>query len=251
MPEINQIASVLDDGELLNLPQLTEAAMTSAQSLCELGIKFCLNLLVSWIIIRFLYYPKSCRRDYFFTFLTFSSAMLLLLYMMGSVDVGVGLTLGLFAIFGIIRYRTETVPIREMTYLFVIIALAAVNGLSPVYSVRDALGEHPFYAVSWGRVAVTAVANLLVVGLIWLLENTSLLKHYSSRTILYDRIDLLVPARKSELMEDLQKRTGTVIEKIEIGNMDFLKDAAYIRIFFRPETGEKALTESITKLKSF
>ena len=123
----------INDDMLLDVQTITDAMMTTSQKLGELGIRFALNLLVCWILVHFFYYRKSRRRDYYFTFLVFSSAMLILLYIMGNVEVGVGLTLGLFAIFGVIRYRTETVPIREMTYLFVIIALAAVNGLAPLY----------------------------------------------------------------------------------------------------------------------
>ena len=121
----------LADEELIDVQTITDAMMTTSQSLTELAIRFLLNLAVCWILVQFFYYRKSKRRDYYFTFMVFSSAMLLLLYMMGNAEVGVGLTLGLFAIFGVIRYRTETVPIREMTYLFVIIAVAAVNGLAP------------------------------------------------------------------------------------------------------------------------
>ena len=119
----------LADEELFDVQSITDAMMTTSQSFAELAIRFFLNLLVCWILVQFFYYRKSRRRDYYFTFMVFSSAMLMLLYVMGNVEVGVGLTLGLFAIFGVIRYRTETVPIREMTYLFVIIALAAVNVL--------------------------------------------------------------------------------------------------------------------------
>ena len=123
--------AALDESELLGIQSLSDPMMSTAQSLTELALRFILNLLSCLVTVRLLYYPKSRRRDYVFTFVTFSSTMLLLLYAMGRVDVGVGLTLGFFAIFGVIRYRTETVPIREMTYLFVIIAIAAVNGLTP------------------------------------------------------------------------------------------------------------------------
>lgn len=121
------------DEDFFDFQTITEAMMTTTQSMVELLIRFFLNLIICWIIVQFFYYKKSRRRDYYFTFMIFSSAMLMLLYIMGNVEIGVGLTLGLFAIFGVIRYRTETVPIREMTYLFVIIALAAVNGLAPLY----------------------------------------------------------------------------------------------------------------------
>jgi hypothetical protein len=105
----------MNDDLPLDVQTITDAMMTTAQKVTELGIRFALNLLVCWILVHCFYYRKSRRRDYYFTFMIFSSAMLTLLYIMGNVEVGVGLTLGLFAIFGVIRYRTETVPIREMT----------------------------------------------------------------------------------------------------------------------------------------
>ena len=157
----------LADDEVFDVQTITDAMMTPAQSLTELGLRFFLNLLVCWILVQFFYYRKSRRRDYYFTFLVFSSAMVLLLYMMGNAEVGIGLTLGLFAIFGVIRYRTETVPIREMTYLFVIIALAALNGLSPIYHLVGDVTDHPHYVLSGSSLGITALANGLVIGLIW------------------------------------------------------------------------------------
>jgi len=174
------------DEEIFDVQTITDAMMTTGQSLTELGIRFLLNLLVCWLLVHFFYYRKSHRRDYYFTFMVFSSAMVLLLYMMGNAEVGVGLTLGLFAIFGVIRYRTETVPIREMTYLFVIIALAALNGLSPLYRLVGAVTDHPHYALDAGTVGVTALANLLY--------NWGLAHFDASRAGVYLNVEPLVGA---------------------------------------------------------
>ena len=221
----------LADDEFIDVQSITDAMLTPVQSLTELAIRFFLNLVVCWIIVRFFYYRKSCRRDYYFTFLVFSSAMLMLLYMMGNVEVGVGLTLGLFAIFGVIRYRTETVPIREMTYLFVIIALAAMNGLSPVFRLSGAGTSDAHYLLDWGAMGVSVIANGLVVLLIWILESEKLLRHTSAKLILYDKIELIVPERRAELVADLEKRVGMKVDSVEIGHVDFLRDAAYINSF--------------------
>ncbi len=230
---------------------IAEAVMTTTQSFAELGIRFLLNLLVCWIIIQFFYYRKSKRRDYYFTFIIFSSAMLLLLYMMGKVDVGVGLTLGLFAIFGVIRYRTETVPIREMTYLFVIIAIAAVNGLAPVYEVVDSMGNAPHYDLSEGSLLVTVVANVLMIVLIGIFETDRLIHHTSTKLVLYDRIELIVPERREELIADLEARIGIKVTSIEIGHVDFLKDAAYIKVNYNLENGEVNSVDQLMKAKEF
>ncbi|MBP5572096.1 MAG: DUF4956 domain-containing protein [Bacteroidales bacterium] len=234
------------DDMLLDVQTITDAMMTTAQKINELGIRFALNLLVCWLLVHFFYYKKSRRRDYYFTFMIFSSAMLTLLYIMGNVEVGVGLTLGLFAIFGVIRYRTETVPIREMTYLFVIIALAAVNGLAPLFHLT---GAH--YVLSWGNVGVMALVNLLVVLLVWVLESESLVKHTTTKLVLYDRIELIVPEKRDELIADLEKRLGVKIDNIEIGHVDFLRDAAYIKVFYRLEKGESNSINTLTRAKDY
>lgn len=241
----------LADDELFDVQTITDAMMTTGQSLTELAIRFFLNLLVCWLIVQFFYYRKSHRRDYYFTFMVFSSAMVLLLYMMGNADVGIGLTLGLFAIFGVIRYRTETVPIREMTYLFVIIALAALNGLSPIYHLAGAVTDHPHYALAPGAVGVTVLANLLVVGLIWILESGRFLAHTSTKLVLYDRIELIVPERRAELVEDLEKRLGLKVDNLEVGHVDFLKDAAFIKVYYTLDKGQTATIDQLTKAKDF
>lgn len=242
----------LDAGDelLLDVQTITDAMMTTAQKVAELGIRFALNLLVCWILVHCFYYKKSKRRDYYFTFMVFSSAMLTLLYIMGNVEVGVGLTLGLFAIFGVIRYRTETVPIREMTYLFVIIALAAANGLAPVYQIVD-VSTAPHYALSWGNVGVMALVNLLVVALVAVLESEKLVAHTATKLVLYDNIALIVPEKREELKADLEKRLGFPIENMEIGHVDFLKDSAFIKVYYHLPKGESNSVNMITRAKDY
>ena len=241
----------LADDAIMDVQTIADAMMTTAQSFTELAIRFFLNLAVCWILVQFFYYRKSRRRDYYFTFMLFSSAMLMLLYIMGNVEVGVGLTLGLFAIFGVIRYRTETVPIREMTYLFVIIALAAMNGLAPVYRLIGATSSNPHYELSAGTVGIMLLSNALIVCLIWVLESEKLLKHTSTKLVLYDRIDLIVPERREELIADLEKRVGVKVINLEIGHVDFLKDAAFIKIFYNLEKGQSGSIDSLTRAKDF
>ncbi len=244
-------AYTLADDEFIDVQSITDAMMTPVQSLTELAIRFFLNLLVCWIIVQFFYYRKSRRRDYYFTFMVFSSAMLMLLYMMGNVEVGVGLTLGLFAIFGVIRYRTETVPIREMTYLFVIIALAAMNGLAPIFKLVGAGSAGAHYELAAGTVGLAVLANGLVVTLIWVLESERLLRHTSAKLVLYDRIELIVPERRAELVADLEKRIGVKVDNVEVGHVDFLRDAAFLKVYYTLEKGQSATIDTLTKAKDF
>lgn len=210
-------------------------AAATWESVTDLLRLFLFNLLVCWIIVHFFYYRKSRRSDYYFTFMLFSSAMFLLLFVMNNLSLQIGFTLGLFAIFGMIRYRTESVPIREMTYLFIIIALSIINGIG---------AEVPF--------AQIATANVVTIIIIALLESERILpRHQSVKMIVYDRIDLIVPEKRAELKADLEKRTGLVVKSIEIGKIDLLKDSAWIRISYTLPKGEQGGMDSMERMKNF
>jgi len=211
---------------------LTDVPLFDGPSLAHLLFRFGFNLLVSWIIIQFFYYKKSDRRDFYFTFLMFSVTVFLLIFLMDNVKLQLGMALGLFAIFGIIRYRTETVSIREMTYLFIIIGISVINGLA--------------MTVSYAELFVT---NLIFILVTWVLENTKVLKHTDFKIILYDKIQLIVPDKEAELIEDIRQRTGLDVTKIEIGNIDFLRDVAYIKVFYKPTDKASSTVISSKQLK--
>ena len=184
----------------------------------QLLIRFVFNALVTGAIVGFLYYPKCRRRDYSFTFMLISISIFMMIFLLGSVKVKIGFALGLFAIFGIIRYRTEQMPVREMTYLFVIIAMSVINALS--------------ISFSWAELVAT---NVLFFVSVMLTEWSRWLRHVSTKVIKYDRIELITPDRRAELLDDLTKRTGLNILKVEVGDLDFLKDMAILRISYEPE----------------
>ena len=205
-----------------------------AQNLLHLGIHFTFTMFVSWIIVHLFYYRKSRRRDYYFTFLMFSAAMFILLFVMENIKLQIGFALGLFAIFGMIRYRTETMPVREMTYLFVIIAISIVNGLALNISYAELI-----------------LANLLIVLLTWILESERIIAHTSTKLVTYDRIDLIVPEKREELKADLEKRIGVKIKTIEVGTVDFLRDSAFIKITYDLSHGESNTVDQLRKDKDF
>ena len=185
-------------------------------------IRFILNFVVVTIIARGFYFPKSQRRDYMFIFLIMSMSIFMLVNLMGSGDtLNTGAALGLFAIFGIIRYRTEAIPIREMTYLFIIIAMSAINGL---------VIEELTYSEM-------VLANLLFIASVWVCESDLVIRHLAYKVIKYDNMELITPDKETELIADLKKRTGLDIVKIEVGGIDFLKDAAIIKMYYRPTDG--------------
>ena len=189
--------------------------------LTELILRFFLNVAVVALIVRVFYYPKSKRRDYFVTFILISISVFLIIFLMGGVKLKTGVALGLFAIFGIIRYRTESVPIREMTYLFLIIAVSTINALDSSISYVELLAT-----------------NLLFIISIWAMESNRWVKHVASKLVLYDNVSLITPEREGELIEDLKKRTGLDIQRVEVGAIDFSKDTVIVKIYYDPLVNE-------------
>ena len=219
----------------MDVQALTETMTTSVlvdwNGLSELLIRFLLNTVVIGLIVRVFYYPKSKRRDYFFTFLLIAISVFLLIFLMGGVKLKIGFALGLFAIFGIIRYRTESVPIREMTYLFVIIAVSSINCLATSISYVELLAT-----------------NLLFIISIWTLESNRMVKHVASKLVLYDNVNLISPEKEGELIEDLKKRTGLDILRVEVGAIDFSKDTVMVKIYYEPLTNEVNSVNQVGRL---
>ena len=210
---------------------LTTSMWADWNGLAELLIRFLLNTAVIALIVRVFYYPKSKRRDYFVTFILISISVFLLIFLMGGVKLKVGFALGLFAIFGIIRYRTESVPIREMTYLFLIIAVSAINGLATSISYLELLATNMLFLVS-----------------IWAIESNRWVKHVASKLVMYDNINLVTPDKENELIEDLKKRTGLDILRVEVGAIDFSKDTAIVKVYYEPLSNEINSVDNVGRL---
>lgn len=181
-----------------------------------LMMRMTINLIVLTILIRFMYYSKSRRKDYLFTYYLIGMITFFLCFGLKKLDIDTGMGLGLFAIFGILRYRTEGIEIKEMTYLFLVIGLSVINALA---SNKISMAE-------------MALMNLILIAITAGLEFLWLLKHESRKVILYDRIDLIQPENYQEMKADLEKRTGLRINRVEVGKIDFLRDVAQLRIFY-------------------
>ncbi len=194
----------------------------------ELVLRFFLNLAVVLLIVRGIYYPLAKRKDHLFTLILISVVVFLLCMLLSSVKLQMGFAMGLFAVFSIIRYRTDSIPIKEMTYLFVIIGISVINALSNK-------------KISYAELLFT---NFIMVGLIYGLEKLWLLRHESSKLIIYERIDLIKPNMRQELLADLEERTGLKINRVEIGRLDFLKDSAQLQIYFFDDENSSFNSES-------
>lgn len=200
------------------------------EALAEMLVRFAFNFLFVLIIVRFFYYPRSKRRDYFFAFIMLSASIFMMIYFMDGSKMKVGAALGLFAVFGIIRYRTEAVPIREMTYLFFIVALAVVNGMSARLSIAELL-----------------IANLIFILVAKFTESSRFIKRMACKYVRYDNINLITPEKREDMIEDLKKRTGLNIIKVEIGSIDFMRDTALIKIYY--EDADAAMNDANTLQK--
>lgn len=185
-------------------------------------LRMFVNLFFLTIIIRYLYYSKTKRKDYLFTYYLIGMITFFLCFGLKKLDIDTGMGLGLFAIFGIIRYRTDAIEIKEMTYLFLVIGLSVVN----------ALGMNNI------SVAEIAIINIVTVALTFILERLWLMKHETRKTINYERIDLITPENYEALKADLEKRTGLSINRVEVGKIDFLNDTALIRIYYYADEQE-------------
>ena len=185
-------------------------------------IRLCVNVVFITILIRLLYYAKTKRKDYLFTYYLIGTITFFLCFGLKKLDIDTGMGLGLFAIFGIIRYRTDAIEIKEMTYLFLIIGLSVVNAL----------------ASNKLSIAEMALINVFMVVLTYILEFLWLIKHETRKTINYERIDLITPDKSSEMKNDIETRTGLSINRFEIGKIDFLNDTAQVRIFYYAEEQE-------------
>lgn len=192
----------------------------------EMMIRFVICLGFSWLIIDRLYYRKSHRRDFYFTFLLTSIAIFFLVFFMifgldelgGKTSMGIGI--GLFGIFSIMRYRTDTMPVREMTYMFVIVSMAVVNAIATSVTLVEIL-----------------LTDLILFLAIWLCEKMLKMEH--TRLVQYDRIELIKPERREELLADLRERLGVDVYKVHIGAIDMLRDMAIIRIYYHPQGDDK------------
>ena len=206
-----------------------------SENVITMPLMFLFNLLVTWIIVYCIYYRFSRRRDYYVTYMLFSSGMFVLLWLMQILDIQTGFVLGLFAIFGMIRYRTETVPIREMNYMFLIIAVSVINSLSLK---ADGLAWY-----------LLVFANLVIILLALGFEAWQVRKRTSTKIILYEKIENIKPANRAALIADLEERTGLKVLDIEIGHIDFLRDVAYIKMTYPLEDGK--ISNSIDQITKF
>ena len=194
----------------------------------ELLFKFGLNALVLFILIRLIYYPIHRKKDYLFTYFLFNTLIFFLCVLLNSVKLSIGFAFGLFAIFGVLRYRTEQISIKDMTYLFAVITIAVINSLA---SKKVSIAELVF-------------TDGMILVMTYALEHLWLTRHEAMKQVLYERIELIKPGNRVQLYADLHERLGVTVSRVEIGKIDLLKDTAQLRVFyFEDEQGHGTFAE--------
>lgn len=206
-----------------------------SQSFVDMLIRLLLSVVVNLALVGCFYYRRSRRNDFYFTFMLIGVAIFLLVFFMIFIlddmkgKAGIGLGIGLFGIFSIMRYRTDTMPVREMTYLFVVVSVSVINAL----------------ALNMSFLELT-ITNLVVIGGVALGEG--LLKVSSSKLVQYDRIELILPERREELIADLESRLGIKVIKVDVGSVDFLRDMAMLRVYYKSRRDTDSVVNNMVKL---
>jgi len=190
-----------------------------AEELLNLLLKFGFNFIIITILVRGIYFKFSPNKEFAFTFLLFNVLIFLACFFMSSMDIGMGFAFGLFAIFGLLRYRTITVPIKEMTYLLSVIVIAVLNSIPMVNF----------------SVVTIMVSNLLILGLTFIMEIYWFSDVDEYKMVYYENIDLIEPGKENELLADLKARTGLNVSRFEIEEFNFLRDSTLIKLYYTPK----------------
>ncbi len=187
----------------------------------KFGSRLFIDFLSVFVLIRLVYFPVYQKRELFFTFFIFNVVIFLICFLLNKVELSMGAAFGLFAVFSMLRYRTEDISIKDMSYLFLVIAMGLISAVTKIK------GANEYYEYLF-----LAIINVTIIGLTYFLESKLLLKKEAVKTITYDNIELINISRRPELIADIEKRTGIRINRISIQKLDFLKDSAQIKIYF-------------------
>ncbi len=194
----------------------------------EFGLRYLLNLIVTFVLIRTFYYARHKNKDFVFTFFLFNSVLFLICFLLSSTKIELGFSFGLFAIFSIFRYRTVTVPVREMGYFFLTVTVGILNALA---NLTDTL-------------LLLLICNVIILVLTYILDGHLGLEHESFEEINYDRMDLIQPEKRAEMLQNLRERTGLPIHRVKFQKIDFSKNVVNIHAFYYSEENESTVRES-------
>jgi len=205
------------------LLQIFDIQLINAPKFLELVLRSLFNAMVVFILVRFLYYPVARRKEYFFSYILISAIVFLVTYSLVSVaELSTGVAIGLFALFGILRFRTSQIPVKEMTYLFLVIGISVINAMLN--------SETSYLELLFINMIILVTA--WIAELIWQKDNTN------SKFIDYEKIELIKPEKRAELIADLKERTGLNVTHVTIGRINYMRDTVRIRIYFKEEKSD-------------
>jgi hypothetical protein len=191
----------------------------------KLSDKFFWRLLIDVIsmivVVRWIYFRIYRKKDYLFTFFLFNIIIFIITYLLNKVDMSMGAAFGLFAVFTMLRYRTEGISTKDMTYLFIVIAMGLIN------------------AVSKGTYVELIIIDFIIIAFTYALDGNWLVRNEMAKNIIYENIEMIKPEHHEALMEDLRKRTGLDIHRFSVNRVDFLRDVANIKIYYYEDTLHK------------
>ncbi|MBL7717882.1 MAG: DUF4956 domain-containing protein [Flavipsychrobacter sp.] len=191
-------------------------------SVMELLVRFGINILAVFMLVRVIYYPRHKNKDFLFTFFLFNCLNFLICFLLSATKIKIGFAFGLFAIFSIMRYRTVVVPVKEMGYFFVCVSIGIINALATVDD----------------NFVILICCNLFILVLTIILDRFINLTHENVKEMVYERIDLIHPDKRSDMLEDINKRTGLPVHRVDIIRIDFLKDVAVIHCYYYSKENE-------------
>lgn len=211
LPDVEEVAE-----NIPSAPSLFGIKIIDTQDFFHLLVRLSFTLLVTWILVYLIYFRRNRNREYLFTFFTFSVIIFLMSFLMSNVKLSIGFAFGLFAVFSILRYRTEVLPIKEMTYLFISISIAVINAISSK-------------KISYAEILLT---NVAILGVTYFMELMLSNNHEEVRPVTYEKIDLIKPENRHQLIEDLRQRTGLPVHRVEIEKYDLLRDSVNLKMYF-------------------
>jgi len=210
LPELTSLAAWEEQMRFLGIKLINVSDFT------ELLLRFLVNAVMVFLIVHYMYAKRSKRKDFYFSYIAIGGVVFLLCFLLNNVKLELGFALGLFAIFGIIRYRTDAIPIKEMTYLFIVIGMSVMNAIA---SKKVSYAELLF-------------VNAAILGGLWLLEKRLMINQEKSLMIRYEKIENIRKLSEEALLADLKERTGITVKRFEIHKIDFLRDVADMTVYY-------------------
>ena len=227
------------------ISEVVNTGIFTSGTLWDFTLRYGLNFIMIVILVRYIYYPRHKNKDFMFTFMLFNTVNFLICFLLSSLKLKLGFAFGLFAIFSILRYRTVSVPIREMGYFFMCVTIGIINalvdintGLNQFVELVGPKGFIKAVVLMDHSLFILLIADLLILSMIYALDRQLSLDHENSKEIVYERIDLIKPEARELMITDLKNRTGLPVHRVEIIKIDFLRDIARIRAFYFSKENE-------------